>query len=156
MNILIVDDEILELEQLTFLIHQRYPEWRIYEAEDAAVAKRILQQQTIDLSLLDIHLPGETGLDLCSYIRNHYKTECIMVTAHAEFQYAQHAIKLQVFDYIVKPIITEELYRTLDRYMNQYGYLEGISSDIRQVVEIIRDQYHSKMNLTELAEKVHV
>ncbi|KHD86293.1 response regulator transcription factor [Heyndrickxia ginsengihumi] len=156
MNILIVDDEILELEQLTFLIHQRYPEWRIYEAEDAAVAKRILQQQTIDLSLLDIHLPGETGLDLCSYIRNHYKTECIMVTAHAEFQYAQHAIKLQVFDYIVKPIITEELYRTLDRYMNQYGYLEGISSDIRQVVEIIRDQYYSKMNLTELAEKVHV
>ncbi|WP_018661968.1 response regulator transcription factor [Heyndrickxia acidiproducens] len=156
MNILIVDDELLELEQLVFLIHQRYPEWNLFEAEDAVQAKRVLSQHLIDLSLLDIHLPGESGLELCDYIRGNYKTECVMITAHADFQYAQHAIKLHVFDYLVKPIMTEELYRMLEHYMNRYGYVEGLSLDIQGVIRVIREEYRSKINLADLAARVHV
>ncbi|MED4935266.1 response regulator transcription factor [Heyndrickxia coagulans] len=156
MNILIVDDEILELEQLVFLIRQRYPEWELFEAEDAVQAKKMLENHPIDLSFLDIRLPGESGLELCAYIRENYKSECVMITAHADFQYAQHAIKLHVFDYLVKPIITEELYRMLVNYVNKYGYIEGLSSDIQEVIRIIREDFHSKINLADLASQVHV
>lgn len=156
MNILIVDDELLELEQLSFLIHQKYPEWKLFEAEDAVQAKKILHEHDVDLALLDIHLPGESGLALCRYIKQHFETECVMVTAHAEFQYAQNAIKMQVFDYLVKPIMTDELYRMLDRFIQQYGYVEGVSDIVKQALEFIRKNYRSKINLTDLAQRIHV
>ena len=40
MKVLIIDDEYLELEQLTYLINQRYPSWDLVTAEDAAAAKK--------------------------------------------------------------------------------------------------------------------
>lgn len=156
MKILIVDDEQLELEQLQLLIHQRYPSWTVYMAEDAVQAKKILEQHPIDLALLDIHLPGESGLDLCLYIKEKYETECMMITAYETFQYAKQAIKLQVFDYIVKPVITKEFYQSLDRFKEQYGYLDQVSPAIQQVIDLIHKNYASKLNLKNLAEEVHM
>lgn len=156
MKIIIVDDEQLELEQLHFLIHQRYPSWTVFKAEDAVQAKRVLEQHAIDLALLDIHLPGESGLDLCLYIKENYETECMMITAFGTFQYAKQAIRLQVFDYIVKPVIIKEFYQSLDRFKEQYGYLEKVSPAIQQVIDIIHKNYASKLNLKDLSEEVHM
>ncbi|MBS4174825.1 helix-turn-helix domain-containing protein [Bacillus sp. FJAT-49736] len=156
MKILIVDDEQLELEQLHFLIHERYPSWSVIKVEDAAQAKRVLENQSIDLALLDIHLPGESGLDLCLYIREHYETECMMITAYETFQYAKQAIRLHVFDYIVKPVISKEFYQALDRFKEQFGYLEKVSPVVQQVLNIIHKNYGSKLNLKDLSEEVHM
>ncbi|MCB7071543.1 helix-turn-helix domain-containing protein [Caldibacillus sp. 210928-DFI.2.22] len=155
MNILIVDDEILEIEQLTYLINEKYPEWKIFRAEDTVQAKQILLVQTIHLALLDIHLPGESGLELFKYIRQHYQTECVIVTAFAEFQYAQQAIKLQALDYLVKPIMTDELYQMLNKYIQKVGYVEGQSQLIRQALEFIHEHYPEKIHLSMLANEVH-
>ncbi|MCM3766287.1 helix-turn-helix domain-containing protein [Neobacillus niacini] len=156
MNILLVDDEQLELEQLHYLIQQRYPSWTVYKAEDAVQAKKVLKQHQIDLALLDIHLPGESGLDLCLYIKENYETECIMITAFETFQYAKQAIRMHVFDYIGKPVISEEFYQSLDRFREQYGYLEGVSPAVKQVIDLIRKNYSSKLNLKDLSEQVHM
>lgn len=156
MNILIVDDEQLEIEQLHFLIHNRYPSWTIFKAEDAVQAKKLLEQHHFDLALLDIHMPGESGLDLCLYIKENYGTECMMITAFETFQYAKQAIRLHVFDYIVKPVISKEFYHSLDRFKEQYGYLEKISPAIQQVMDIIHKNYTAKLNLKDLSEEVHM
>ena len=156
MRVLIVDDEPLELDQLAFLIADKYPLWDVYKAEDAVQAKKILKTKKMDLALLDIHLPGESGLDLCLEIKKEYKIECIMITAYEEFQYAKKAIRLNVFDYIVKPVISREFYQVLDRFTQKHGYLKGISPFIQQVLDIIHHEYKSKLNLQELADRVHV
>jgi two-component system, response regulator YesN len=156
MKILIVDDEHLEIEQLLFLIHERYPAWTVFKAEDAVQAKKILENHSINLALLDIHLPGESGLDLCLYIRDHYDTECMMITAYENFQYAKQAIRLHVFDYIVKPIISKEFYLALDRFKDQYGYLDRVSPVVQQVIDIIHKSYSLKLNLKDVAGEVHL
>ncbi|MDN4525062.1 response regulator transcription factor [Fictibacillus fluitans] len=156
MNVLIVDDEPLEIEQLHYLIQEQYPAWNLYGAEDAAQAKRMLEEHSIDLALLDIHLPGESGLDLCVYIKEQYETECIMVTAFEDFQYAKQALQLHVFDYIVKPVISREFYLALEKFVKTFGYLEKVSPSIEKVIQLIHNGYETKLNLKELADKVHM
>ncbi|MEK4028176.1 MULTISPECIES: helix-turn-helix domain-containing protein [Bacillaceae] len=155
MNILLVDDEPLELEQLAFLIGERYPLWSVFTAEDAAQARKVLISQSIHLALVDIHMPGESGLDLCAYIRNEHEAECILITAFQEFDYAKQAIRLQVLDYIVKPVISKELYHVLDAFKEKHRYLEG-SPPIQEALAIIHQHYQTKLNLSELAERIHV
>ncbi|GKU81947.1 response regulator [Niallia sp. NCCP-28] len=156
MRVLLVDDEPLELEQLQFLIQDKYPAWQIWTADDGVQAKKILAKHSIDLALLDIHLPGETGLELGFFIKKNYKTECIMVTAYEDFHYAQEAIRMNVFDYIVKPVIKTEFYETMERFKEKNGHLNRVSPLIQQVIDIIQQQYRSKLNLTEIAQSVHV
>lgn len=156
MKVLIVDDEPLELDQLGFLIAEKYPSWKLFKAEDAVQAKKILEKKDIDLAMLDIHLPGESGLDLCLKIKNSYKIECIMITAYEEFQYAKQAIRLGVLDYIVKPIISRELYQALDRFVQKHGYCKAASPYVQQMLDIIHREYQSKLSLQDLADRVHV
>ncbi|MDM5336429.1 response regulator [Fictibacillus enclensis] len=156
MNVLIVDDEPLEIEQLHYLIQEQYPSWNLYEAEDAVQAKKVLEEYSIDLALLDIHLPGESGLDLCVHIKEQYETECIMVTAFEDFQYAKQALQLHVFDYIVKPVISREFYQTLEKFVKSFGYLEKVSPSIEKVIQLIHNSYELKLNLKELADEVHM
>ncbi|RFU64852.1 response regulator transcription factor [Peribacillus glennii] len=155
MRILIVDDEPLELEQLRYLIREKYPLCEIKEAEDAAVAKRLLADYSFQLALIDIHLPGEDGLNLCAYIKENYKTECMMITAYQEFDYARRSIKLQVMDYLTKPVIAKELYQALDHYISHFGG-NHLSPEINQVMEHIHQHYACKLNLQELGSFIHV
>ncbi|MCM3452386.1 response regulator [Heyndrickxia oleronia] len=155
MKVLIIDDEYLELEQLTFLINQRYPSWDLVTAEDAAAAKKFLKKDNYQLALIDIHIPGENGLDLCAYIKENYDTECIMITAFQDFNYARQSIKLHVIDYLIKPIIAKELYQTLDQFLESIGG-NKLSSDIQEVLHIIHQQYNKKLSLPHLAEHIHV
>lgn len=65
-----------------------------------------------DIVLLDIEMPGESGLDLFNYFdKPMFKT--IVVTAHSE--YTISALRLAAMDYLLKPVTTKELYGAIDR-----------------------------------------
>ena len=70
MNILILDDEMLARQELTFLIQQSkeldHPD--IFEAEDISSAEKILFRQQIDLIFLDISLSEENGFTLANQL----------------------------------------------------------------------------------------
>ncbi|MFX0560748.1 response regulator [Tepidibacillus infernus] len=121
MNILLVDDEPLELEQLKWLLHHRYPQWKYYTAIDAIQALKISNETDIQLSFIDIHLPGHSGFELMKEFRSQNKEiGMIIVSAYQKFDYAKESLRLGVFDYIVKPIIEEELYQTVDQYLHNH------------------------------------
>jgi len=62
------------------------------------------------LILTDIRMPFMNGLELASRLRENEQDICtIIISGHDEFEYAKAAIKLSVFDYILKPIILSEL-----------------------------------------------
>ena len=76
----------------------------------------------MDILLCDIEMPGENGLGLLRWVREQEKEiECIFLTCHAKFAYAQEAISLGCQDYILIPA----------RY-------EDIGEKIRKVVDRIR------------------
>jgi two-component system, response regulator YesN len=152
MNILLVDDEPLELEQLEYLILNKFPNWKIFKAQDASIALQIVKQHDIFLAFLDIQIPGKNGLDLAKELTQTYTIDIIMVTAFQNFEYAQTSIRLGVIDYITKPIIEDELMGVLSKYERLGRYSEQIVN----AINIIHAEFSEKLTLNYLASKIHI
>lgn len=157
MKVLLVDDEPLELEQLTHLIKPKWPMWEIYSAEDAFQALRLAENNKFVLALVDINLPGKSGLQLIEELKKcSPQISFIITTAYQSFDYAKKSIQLGVVDYLVKPIIEEELVSVINKFIKSRGYALAKTKIIEKTLEIIRNNYSSKINLENLAEEVHV
>lgn len=115
MNILIVDDEIQTVRAIKYSI-----EWskigidNIYTACTISQAKEVFLEYSVDIILCDIEMPHGSGFELIEWIKEHSpQTENIIITCHAEFEYAKKAISLGSFEYIVKPILFADLESTI-------------------------------------------
>lgn len=111
MNLLIVDDEIYALQGILAGLDKDYAGIdTVYTANCYSQAINVFMEHTVDLLLCDIEMPFGSGLDLVEWVKTQYKdTECIILTCHAEFSFAQQAIKLNCIDYVVKPVEPETL-----------------------------------------------
>ena len=118
MHILIVDDEALARGRLRTLLsdcaHGPHP---VQEAADAQQALRLLQaaQPThVQLVLLDIHMPGQDGLQFAQTLSSMPNPPAIVfVTAHAN--HAVQAFELDAVDYLTKPVRLERLQQSLQK-----------------------------------------
>lgn len=115
MNILIVDDEVFTVRAIqTTLAWESLGIEKAFSAYNAAKAREIILQEKIDLMICDIEMPREDGLSLVTWLRDQgYVMEVIFLTCHSEFEYARRALKLQVFDYVVKPVDFAELQKVV-------------------------------------------
>lgn len=106
-QVLIVDDQEEIIRGIRSGIEwEQLPEIdQVYHALSAVEAKAIFRSQSIDLLITDIEMPVENGLELVSWVNQNYpQTACILLTAHAEFTYAQDAVRLHCIDYILQPV----------------------------------------------------
>lgn len=152
MNILLIDDEQLELDQLEYLLKPYFKNHHFFQASDASDALRIMANHKIHLALVDIQLPGKSGLELAKQLKETEQTKVIMVTAFQSFEYAQQALRIKVDNYITKPIVEAELVEVIKPYLNDTAYSEMIL----QAIDIIHDNYQSKLTLTDIASEIHV
>lgn len=108
-HILIVDDDD-RIRDLTkrFLTMKGY---RVTGAPDAAGARRLMDNMTFDLAVLDIMMPGETGLQLLERIRSSpaKATPVMLLTARGEARDRIEGLRLGADDYLAKPFEPEEL-----------------------------------------------
>lgn len=112
-KILIVEDQ-LNLRKLLLLLLQK--DYQVVAIENAEEAFELIQQQSFDLVLLDNRLPQMTGLDLLKAIKHSYPDICvILMTAYADVATAVEALKLGVFDYIIKPFDLDKFKKLIKR-----------------------------------------
>lgn len=111
MKLLIVDDQMSVVDGL-----KRGVNWKamgfsaVDTAYNAVDAKASLRRQVADVMLCDIEMPMESGLELLRWMREQgMQTRCIFLTAHAKFDYAQEALRLGGFSYIVQPAPYSEI-----------------------------------------------
>lgn len=109
-RLLVAEDEDLVRSGLVDRIrHLPVGPVEVWEAADGGAALAILDQKPIDVLVTDIRMPGVDGLGLAEQaplIRPGIRT--ILVTGHAEFDYARRAIKAGVFAYLLKPIVDQD------------------------------------------------
>ncbi|MFD0674233.1 response regulator [Cohnella sp. GCM10027633] len=117
LRLMIVDDELFAVKALMKAIDfAALGIEEVYQASGATVAKDILGKHPIDLIVCDIEMPDVSGLALTEWVNEHYPdTETIFLTAHAEFSYAQKAVELASFEYLLKPVKPDQLVATLKR-----------------------------------------
>ncbi|PUB09569.1 helix-turn-helix domain-containing protein [Paenisporosarcina sp. OV554] len=152
MNILLVDDEVLELDQLEYLMKAQFPNWTFYKAQDASIALQLAGKVKISLAFLDIQMPGKNGLELAKELKKNYELDIIMVTAFQSFEYAKASLRIGVNDYLTKPIVESELLGLLEKYQKW----SSKNDSMQEVLSIIREEYHEKLSLSFVANRIHL
>lgn len=113
---------IVEDNPTTVLSLVKTIDWDVMKCEVAGTAGDgesggvMIRQLKPDIVLTDIRMPVKSGLDMIADVREDVP-DClfVIITGYDEFQYASQAIKLGVFDYLLKPIDNEEVMRTVRR-----------------------------------------
>src|SRR5271165_2334509 len=83
---------------------------------DGRAALKALEKSTFDAAILDLRMPGLTGIEVLEQIRQiSPDTEAIVMTGHASMETAIDAVRLGAFDYITKPCKLAELQTLLER-----------------------------------------
>lgn len=111
MHILLVDDQISVLNgMLSGVNWKQIGVSEVKIACNGITAREIMEKYSIDLMFCDIEMPGENGITLLHWVRQHkMDIECIFLTAHADFLYAKEAIQLGAFGYILQPARYDEI-----------------------------------------------
>jgi FixJ family two-component response regulator len=119
--VLVVDDELGVRESLRLILKD---EFEVLEAADGAAAMAIVEARRIDVALLDVRMPGESGPALLPRILGIGEhIAVILMTAMPQVRTAVEAIKAGAYDYVIKPFEPDEIL-LLVRQAAQHRMLE--------------------------------
>ncbi len=169
-NILVVDDEEVLQDVLGTLLKREG--FRPIAARTGEEALMIAEREPIDLVLLDLMLPGMSGMEVLKQIRSRDPEQVvIVVTAYSSIESAIEAMRIGAFHYIPKPFKNEEVLLTIRKGLEQrrltsenrslkqelekrYGLdnIIGKSAPMQQVFDLIRLAAPSKSNMLILGE----
>ena len=111
--------------------------FQVMGAEDTTEARTLLQRQPVDLLLLDLKLPGGSGLLLLKELKAlHPEISVVVMTAFATVSSAVEAMRIGAGDYLTKPFALEELTAVLDRA----GQRRSFDLESRRLQERLRTQ----------------
>ncbi len=137
-KVFIVEDEIVTREGIRDNV-----DWKAHgfefcgEASDGEMALPLLQTVHPDILITDIRMPFMDGLQLSRIVRDRMPmTKIIILSGHDEFEYAQKAIKLGVFEYLLKPVSVQDLHNVLQKVASELDQERGE----RQALQALRDQ----------------
>jgi two-component system response regulator PilR (NtrC family) len=170
MNVLVVDDEEVLQDVLGMLL--RKEGFRPIAARTGEEALVMHEREPIDLVLLDLMLPGMSGMDVLRQLRQRDPDlVVIVITAFSSIEGAIEAMREGAFHYVPKPFKNEEVLLTIRKGLDQlrltsenrqlkeqlekrYGLdnIIGKSASMQQVFDLIRLAAPSKSNILVLGE----
>lgn len=183
MNLLIVDDEIFAIQGILDSVNWKDLSFeKVMTANSYTQAINIFMECKVNILLCDIEMPYGSGLDLVEWVKSHYPdTECIFLTCHDEFLFATQAIKLNCFDYVLKPVPPDTLIEVLKRAIDSieekeekqayqdYGklYMKNLygnpaqntqenQNSVEKVVTYIKEHISEALTVEELAKQVYL
>lgn len=118
-KLLIVDDSVLDIQCISFLIGKFRLPLQVTTAVDGKEALELLQVTYFDIMLTDIKMPFMDGLELSRETRSFSpSTKIILFSGFNDFEYAKTSITIGVQDYLMKPVAPEDFRTTICKVMN--------------------------------------
>lgn len=148
-KILIVDDEYYAREGIRQMIKQIGSGFEVVgESPDAFHALEFMEKDCPDIVLADIHMPVMNGIEFVKQAMERTpNVKFIIITGHDEFEYAKQAFKLNIVDFILKPIDKEEIEEALKRavlYLNR-----DRTAVNKEIIEYLRGEYIEEKQLAD-------
>jgi DNA-binding NarL/FixJ family response regulator len=126
LRVLIVDDHAIVRDGLKQIIADKFPEAIFAEAANVHQALWQLNNSSWDVMLLDITMPGQSGLDLLHDVKAiQPKVKVLVLTMHPEDQYAVRALKLGASGYLTKEKASNEVIQAVEKVLSGGKYVSA-------------------------------
>lgn len=147
---LIVDDEQLAREELSYLLGQVSGVEVIAQAGHGLEGLRLTEELTPDLVFLDVQMPGLTGFEVARrLLKMPSPPEIVFVTAYD--QYAIDAFEVNAVDYLLKPVELARLSQTVERSGRRISTDRAAHSlanqDLERIVQLVAERQHRRERL---------
>lgn len=170
--VLIVEDEILEQEFLkTVALDELLPEDTLLTCESGVQAVQLAKQYRPNIIIMDLMISEIDGLTAIQEIRKFLPNVCVTIlSAYSDFSYAQKAINLKVFEYLLKPVkptLFKEIFcKMLESASNGHVLVEekpdeksietknGRQDFIKESIKYIKEHFRERLTLEMVASKV--
>jgi DNA-binding NarL/FixJ family response regulator len=130
MRILIADDHAVTRSGLKMILAEAFKDVQFGEAEDCQKAMEAMLAQPWDLVILDISMPGRGGLDvLKEFQAQRPKTPVLVLSMHAERQFAVRAFRTGAAGYLTKASACTELLRAVKRILAGGRYVSAVMAE---------------------------
>jgi YesN/AraC family two-component response regulator len=172
LKLMIVDDEPIILSGIKDMVEKGKTAFsKIVTAGDGIEALEIMDYFHPDLIITDIQMPEMNGLDFIAKAKAKNGKRFVVLSGYDVFEYAQHAIRLQVADYLLKPIHERQLIELLKRMaievmeqhqqdnlaLNVEEEAEASLSDhVKMLKEFIHNKYTKDISLSDAAEYLNL
>ena len=124
---LIVDDHVAVRKGLRQMLGEEYPDATFAEAADATRALQKVLQEDWDLVLIDVTLPGQNGIDALTDLRKaRPEIAVIVLSMHAEIEFAVRALKAGAAGYLTKQSAAEELFDAVRKALRGERYITAV------------------------------
>lgn len=126
-KVMIVEDDPMVLE-INSRFLQKLDEFKlVFAASSIAAAKQYITEHPIDLILLDIYLPKESGIEFLKWLRSgELATDVILITADRSSAVIQEAFRYGAMDYLIKPFTFERFKDSLQKYSERSQFIKTL------------------------------
>lgn len=129
-HVLIADDHALIRQGLRKLLDAQHDLRIAAEASNAAEVVQLLSRLTIDLVIMDVNMPGQSGIDILRELQAHApKTRVLMLSMHPEETIAVRALKAGAAGYVTKDSPPEELLKAIRKVLGGGKYVSEAVAD---------------------------
>src|SRR5438552_17414221 len=165
MKVLIADDHAVVRRGLKETINESFPKTTFGEVETAQEAIESVRRQDWDVVILDISMPGKSGLDILDDLKRlRPKLPVLFLSMHPEEQYARRALKAGAAGYLTKESVPEEMKTAVRRVLAGGRYVsanlaERLACDLREgadtpVHELLSDREYQVLRMIALGKTV--
>ncbi|HZG78968.1 MAG TPA: response regulator [Paenibacillus sp.] len=168
-KIILVEDEGIIRQGLRQLVENVIGGFEVAgEAKNGKEALELIKLVIPDVLITDIRMQEMNGLELIKRVRDQFPDLYILIiSGYADFEYAKHALKYGIGDYLLKPVDRVELTQALDHFKRRRkpeaktneGEDNGAQQGrqlIRKVKELVAERLDREITLQYIAEQVHL
>jgi DNA-binding NarL/FixJ family response regulator len=131
MKVLVVDDHAIVRRGVISLLREHFKDVEIIEADDSRQGFAAVLAGPLDLVILDISMPGRSGLDLIRDIKGEKpELPVLVVSAHSERDYAVRSLKLGASGYVSKQSAAEVLVSAVSRVLSGGRYVSPALAEL--------------------------
>ncbi|HET9822793.1 MAG TPA: response regulator transcription factor [Burkholderiaceae bacterium] len=124
LRLLVVDDHAIVREGLVRVLEAGEPGWTVREASNGFQALEVLRREPVDLLIADLSMPGMSGLDLIRRAKDEFpRLPVLVLSMHAEEQYALRAFKAGASGYVTKDGAPAELVQAVRKVAGGGAYV---------------------------------
>jgi DNA-binding NarL/FixJ family response regulator len=130
LKVLLVDDHVIVRVGLRRILREAFQDVSIGEAADGDEALRAVQAQSWDIVVLDITMPGLSGIETLYRLKRQYpRLRVLMLSMHAGLQYITRSLKGGAAGYLSKESAAEELVTAIETVLSGGTYISRALSE---------------------------